>query len=136
MSEERQIIESGSTKCATINLRSDGILEILFNQEYNLEEEDILDIRKVTSVLGKDNPLYILVVPGVDGTISKEAREMPIVQEGTKAIGIITTMLHQRLLGNLYFKFKKAEFKNYKLFKSQRIAESWLQNERSKDVQS
>lgn len=136
MSEERQIIESGTTKYCTINFRSDGILEILFNQEYHLEEEDILDIRKVTSAVGKNQALYILVVPGADGTISKEAREMPMAQEGTTAIGIVTTMLHQRLLGNLYFKFRKSEFENYKLFKSQKLAESWLRNQISKNVQS
>ena len=134
MSEKREIIESHSTKYATISLRSDGITEIRFIEEYELVPQDVYDIQDGILKIGKSHPLYILVIPGPLGGITREARDVPMFKGSpAKAIGIVTKMIHQRILGNLYFKFKKEEFSNYKMLKTEALAEAWLIEELAKE---
>ena len=75
--------------------------------------------------------LSLMVIPVKYGSISKEAREMEMFTEGiyTKFIGlaIVTSAIHQRLLGTLFFKFKKAKSPTpHKFFKSEQNAMAWL----------
>ena len=67
---------------------------------------------EMTKDESKDS-LSLMVIPVKYGSISKEAREMEMFTEGiyTKFIGlaIVTSAIHQRLLGTLFFKFKKAK---------------------------
>lgn len=134
MSEKRKIIETHTTDCATINLRSDGITEVLFIDEYELDVPQILAVQKSILQIGASYPLYILVIPGPNGGITKEARDVPMFDSNaTKAIGVVTKLIHQRILGNIYFKFKRTQFANYKMFKSQELAVDWLKAEMLKE---
>lgn len=134
MSEKRQIIESHQTDCATINLRSDGITEILFIEEYELDVPQIKQIQDAISKIGNNHPLYLLVIPGPLGGMTKEAREAPMFDiNNIRSIAIETKLIHQRILGNIYFKFKKAQFSNYKMFRKKALGEIWLKEEMAKE---
>lgn len=102
------------------------MIQILFDEEYHLELEDIEEIRNSIGENRLEQSRVLLVVPGAQGTISREAREAPMFQGDLDAIAVITKHLHQRILGNLYFKFKKEQFSNYKLFRNRKEAEKWL----------
>jgi hypothetical protein len=122
-----EIIETYVIDLATINYRSDMITEMRFRDEYNIEIEDIKTIQAEIDKILENHALYLLVVPGPQGGISQEARDIPMFNaENTQAIGIVAKLLHQRLLGNLFFKFNKAKFSNYKIFRGEKQAVKWL----------
>ena len=134
MSERREIIETYTTNCATINFRSDGITEVLFIDEYELDVPGIKAVQEAIMKIGVQHPLYIMVVPGPLGGITREARDFPMFDtNNTGAIGVVTKLIHQRILGNLYFKFKRAQFSNYKMFKDSEKIEVWLKSEMIKE---
>lgn len=126
MSEERSIAKTARVKYADIHFLQNGMIQILFDEEYHLELEDIEEIRNSIGENRLEQSRVLLVVPGAQGTISREAREAPMFQGDLDAIAVITKHLHQRILGNLYFKFKKEQFSNYKLFRNRKEAEKWL----------
>lgn len=132
MPEGRKIIQSYQTSVARVNLRADGLTEIRFIEEYELDLPQIEEIQNAVLKIAEDQPLYILVVPGRFGDITEEARKTPLFRsERTKAIAVTVKHLHQRILGNLYFKFRKAEFSNYKMFSTIKKGEAWLLSEMS-----
>ena len=134
MSEKREIVESFQTTYATVNLRNDGISEVLFIEEYELDVPQIKEIQAAIMKIGEKHPLFILVIPGQFGDMTKEAREAPMFESNnTKSIAIVTKYIHQRILGNLYFKFKKAQFSNYKMFRNKELATAWLNEEMAKE---
>lgn len=103
----------------------------------------MIEIRKIQANLEKiasDEIVFLLVVPGPEGSITPEARTEPWMTLNSKskfgAIGIVTKLLHQRILGTLYFKFKKAQYSQYKLFKSEEKAKTWLIEQKSVKVKS
>jgi hypothetical protein len=76
---------------------------------------------------------HILVVPGIYGGITKEAREMEMFSKpafvNQHSMAIVVNSLAQRLLGNLFMKFKrnKPKFPN-KLFSNEESALNWIKN--------
>ena len=127
MSEKREIIAEYSVEVGKLIVDSSRIIEMRFNEEYLIDLNNLKEVQNHIDNLAKSNDLYILVIPGPGGNITKEAREAPMFENHrTKAIAIIATLMHQRILGNLYFKFRKAHFTNYKLFKSEQSAREWL----------
>ncbi|MCB9225431.1 MAG: hypothetical protein R2780_12610 [Crocinitomicaceae bacterium] len=127
MSKERPIVAEYPVTVGNIIRLANGITEMRFNSEYLIDITELKEVQSVIDKIAETEDVYILVIPGPDGNMSKEAREAPMFSNNrTKAIAIIANMLHQRILGNLYFKFRKAQFTNYKLFKSEQNARNWL----------
>jgi hypothetical protein len=103
----------------------------------------LVEIRKIQANLEKivsKELVFMLVVPGPEGSITPEARTEPWMKLNSNsnfgAIGIVTKLLHQRILGTLYFKFKKAKYSHYKLFKSEEKAKEWLLQQKSIKVKA
>ena len=123
------IIESIELEFCTISLRSDGIVEQRFakNDPYEITAEVLQEFIEAIKSLSKGKPRSILVIPGLYGSITAEARKMSI-QEGnsnTTAIGLIIESLSQRLLSKFYFKINKVPYP-VQFFKSEIEATLWL----------
>ena len=123
------IIESIEFDFCKISLRSDGIIEQRFakNDPYEITAEVLQEFIEAIKSLSKDKPRSILVIPGLYGSITAEARKISI-QEGnsnTIAIGLIIESLSQRLLSKFYFKINKVPYP-IQFFKSEIETVVWL----------
>lgn len=129
MSEEREEIGKEKTRISEISLILDDIIQIDFIENYVVEVADIEEIRRALLKFTKGVSFKVLVLPGKNGSISKEAQEMEMFDvpdsKIIKKVAIVTQQLHQQLLGTLFFKFKP---KNYphKLFRNKDKAINWL----------
>ena len=123
------IVESIELEFCTISLRSDGIVEQRFakNDPYEITAEVLQEFIDAITSLSKGKQRCILVIQGLYGSITAEARKMSI-QEGnsnTIAIGLIVQSLSQRLLAKFYFKINKVPYP-IQFFKSEIETVVWL----------
>ena len=123
------IVESIELEFCTISLRSDGIVEQRFakNDPYEITAEVLQEFIDAIKSLSKGKQRCILVIQGLYGSITAEARKMSI-QEGnsnTIAIGLIVESLSQRLLAKFYFKINKVPYP-VQFFKSEIETVVWL----------
>jgi len=132
VSKEREIISKARTSIANLYLTSDNILEIRFIEEYVVEPDDIKEIRKALREISENPVDRILVVPGIHGSISKEARDFDMFDGEPKQeklmVAIVTGQLHQRILGTMYFRYVQRKKYQSKFFKKEKEAMEWLQN--------
>lgn len=123
------ITESIEFDFCTISLRSDGIIEQRFAKEdpYEITAEVLQEFIDAIKTLCKGKQRCILVIPGLYGSITAEARKMSIQDEdsNTIAIGLIIESLSQRLLSKFYFKINKVPYP-VQFFKSEIEATLWL----------
>jgi hypothetical protein len=123
------IIESIEFDFCTISLRSDGIIEQRFSKEdpFEITVEVLEGFIDAIKSLYKGKQRCILVIPGLYGSITAEARKMSIQDENpnTIAIGLIIESLSQRLLSKFYFKINKVPYP-VQFFKSEIEATLWL----------
>ena len=123
------ITESIEFDFCTISLRSDGIIEQRFAKEdpYEITEEVLEGFIDAIKSLYKGKQRCILVIPGLYGSITAEARKMSIQDENsnTIAIGLIIESLSQRLLSKFYFKINKVPYP-VQFFKSEIESTFWL----------
>jgi hypothetical protein len=123
------ITESIEFDFCTISLRSDGIIEQRFAKEdpYEITVEVLEGFIDAIKSLYKGKQRCILVIPGLYGSITAEARKMSIQDENsnTIAIGLIIESLSQRLLSKFYFKINKVPYP-VQFFKSEIESTFWL----------
>jgi hypothetical protein len=123
------ITESIEFDFCTISLRSDGIIEQRFAKEdpYEITVEVLEGFIDAIKSLYKGKQRCILVIPGLYGSITAEARKMSIQDENsnTIAIGLIIESLSQRLLSKFYFKINKVPYP-VQFFKSEIESTLWL----------
>jgi hypothetical protein len=123
------IIESIELDFCTISLRSDGIIEQRFAREdpYEITAEVLQEFIDAIKSLYKGEQRCIIVIPGLYGTITAEARKISIQDENsnTIAIGLIIESLSQRLLSKFYFKINRVPYP-VQFFKSEIEATLWL----------
>ena len=133
--ETKEFINSLESSLAVISVRTDEIIEIRFKKdEYEVDVSDQLEIEKIFLKLTNDGKIsyHVLVIPGLYGGITKEAREMEMFEskafKNQRSIAIVVRSLSARLLGTLYFSLKKHK-PNYphKLFDSENKALQWIQ---------
>lgn len=126
------ITESIEFDFCTISLRSDGIIEQRFAKEdpYEITAELMQEFIDAIKTLCKGKQRCILVIPGLYGSITAEARKMSIQDEdsNTIAIGLIIESLSQRLLSKFYFKINKVPYP-VQFFKSEIETVVWLQDQ-------
>lgn len=139
-----EYINSAETSLTIISIRKDGIIEIRFKlNEYEVDVNDQLEIHDAILKLTNNGhiPYHILSVPGLYGSITKEAREMEIFETNAfrnqNSLAIVVHGLHQRILGKLYLALKKNKPKYpCKLFSSEELATKWILNEMKRTVQT
>ena len=126
------ITESIELDFCTISLRSDGIVEQRFAREdpYEITAGVLQEFIDAIKTLCKGKQRCILVIPGLYGSITAEARKMSIQDEdsNTIAIGLIIESLSQRLLSKFYFKINKVPYP-VQFFKSEIETVVWLQDQ-------
>lgn len=124
-------VETGLTVVA---IRTDDIIEIRFKKDkYEVDVKDQMEIQNAIFKLtngGKDK-YHIMVIPGLYGGITKEAREKETfkstVFEDQLSISIIVQSLSQRLLGKFYYRFKKDKpAYPFMLFASEELCLKWI----------
>ena len=134
MNRTYQSIKSSECTLAKLSIRNDSILEIRFKQDdYEVDIKDQLEIMQSVEELtdGGKKPFLILVVPGLYGGITPQARNMEMFDTDAyrnhRAMAIVVHALHQRLLGTLYMTLKKRKPNYpYKLFPNEAEATKWL----------
>ena len=132
------------TSLTLVSLRKDGIIEIRFridNYEVNVaDQQEIHDAVLKLTDNGRSN-YHVLVVPGLYGSITKEAREMEMFEtkayQNQKSLAIVVHGLPQRLFGKLYLSLKKNKPKYpCNLFDSEALAVNWILNIKERQVNS
>lgn len=129
-----EIIKKVETRLATVSLRDDQIIEIRFTaQEYIVQIEDQLAMHNAVMELTNngEQKYHVLVLPGQYGSITKEARERDVFEDGeylgTKSITVAISSLPQRILGTLYFALMKKKVSiPYKLVRNTGAAMDWI----------
>ncbi|MBI2269139.1 MAG: hypothetical protein HYU69_02145 [Bacteroidetes bacterium] len=132
-------VSSVETTLAIVSKREDGIIEIRFKKdEYEVDVADQLDIHDACARLTNNgsDPYALLVIPGIYGGITKEAREMEMfdfdVYRNQMALAIVIKALHQRILATLYFNLKRNKPRYpYRLFNSETQAVQWISQQLS-----
>lgn len=122
------------TNLATLTLISEDIIELRFKyDEYEVDVKDQLEFQKAVSVFASNAEIKysMIILPGRHGGLTSEARENEMFKSDAfsdlKGLAIVTKALHQRLLGNMFLKFKKKKPSYpYKIFKTPEQAIIWL----------
>ncbi len=129
-------LEHIETSLTYVGISEKSLLEIRFKKdEYEVDVEDQKQIQNAVEKLtnnGKDR-YHILVIPGMFGGITPEARDKEMFKTGVfsdqRSISIIVNSLPQRILGNFYFHFKKQKPKYpFQLFSSEEMALKWIRS--------
>ena len=133
--EAVELIDFVETSLTVVSIRKDGIIEIRFKtEEYEVDVPDQLEIAAAFLKLNKDGEksYHVLVLSGLYGGITKEAREMEMFEspafKNLKSLSIVVHGLAPRLLGKLYFSLKKQKpTYPYRLFDSESAALKWIE---------
>lgn len=127
-------IASQNLTVCEINDLDNGITEIRFHQKYVVDVAEMREIQTAISKVSELHPVYLLVIPGPEGSVTNEARAIPFTNmkgpNSVKAVAIITKLLHQRILGKIFFQYKKEKFKSYQMFKTEKNAVAWLKQKK------
>lgn len=102
------------TDLAIVGIRKDGILEIRFKfEEYEVDVNDQDQLQEVVAQLTDNakNKFHILVVPGMYGGITQEARNKEMFKTGSfnhhRSVSIIVGSIAQRIFAKFYYNIKK-----------------------------
>ncbi len=137
-----EYLDSEETSLTKVSVRNDGVLEIRFKQdEYQVEAQDQIDIHDAVARLTNNGKVayHVLVIPGLYGGVSKEAREMEMFErvgfQNQNSLAIVVHSFPQRLFGKLYISLKKNKPKYpTNLFDSEEMAMKWIS--KNKGIQS
>ncbi len=104
------------TSLAIVGIREDKIIEIKFKlDDYDVELSDQMEIHDALGKLTDDGKISfsVIVIPGLYGSITKEARDMEMFSKDTFknliSLAIVVHALHQRILATFYIKFKNTK---------------------------
>ncbi len=131
---DNQLVRFVETGLTIVGIRKDSIMEIRFKTDnYEVDIKDQMEIQNAVFKLtnGGKERYHILVIPGLYGGITKEAREKETfkstVFKDQLSICIVVQSLPQRILGKFYFNFKKDK-PNYPFlfFGSEVLALKWI----------
>jgi len=127
-----KLIESIELEFCTISLREDDIVEQRFVREdpYSITAEVLQEFDDTIKKICNGEQKCILSIPGLYGSMTPEARKVPVFKDAnhTIAIALIIQSLSQRLLANFFFKINKAPYP-VKFFKNEIEATLWLREQ-------
>ncbi len=134
-------LNSAETSLVVIGIRKDGIIEMRFNQNhYIVNKKDQLEIHDAFMRLTDNGraPYHILVIPGLYGTVTKEAMRIEIFEkeayQNQLSMSIVTHGITQMILGRLFFILKKTKPKfPTNLFSSEEAAVKSILNDKNID---
>ena len=108
--------QSIETSLAIVGIREDNLIEIKFKlDDYDVELTDQMEIQDALSQLTNNGQISfsIIVIPGLYGSVTKEARDMEMFANETyknlTSLAIVVHALHQRILATFYIKFKNVK---------------------------
>lgn len=116
------------TEVSHIELRSDGIVKISMKDDVEVDIAQSREIFDVVSSFATKKELLVLVIGGMNNSITKEAREFAGSDEAssvTIAEAIITASLSQKLIVNFLLNFYKPK-REIKFFNNENEAMIWL----------
>ena len=118
--------EKVKTEIASVFVKNENIILIEFIEYYTVEPKHLRSIQDAVLSLTNGRTVCILVKAGKYGSISEEAKKLDIFNsEKVSAVAVLTTELHQKLLGTLYFKMNRKPYP-YRLFRKEENAVNWL----------
>ncbi len=126
-------LKSIETSLAIVGIRNDNLIEIKFKlDDYDVELSDQIEIHHAISHLtNKGEFLFkVIIIPGLYGSFTKEAREMEMFGKDTFknliSLAIVVHGLHQRILANFFIKIKNStpNFSS-KIFDSEQQGIEW-----------
>lgn len=129
-----RFVETGLT---VVGIRKDGVLEIRFKKDtYEVDVKDQMEIQNAVFQLtnsGKER-YHIMVIPGLFGGITKEARDKETFQstvfKDQLSVSIVVRSLSQRILGKFYYSFKKDKpTYPFMLFSDEAEALKWIKEQ-------
>lgn len=124
------VIESITDRASTIEFWGNNIICIKLKNDIQIELED--SQKQYLFLKSKYDGIHkhlILVEPGIDTSISKEAREFSSRPESntmTKATAVIVKSLAHRILINFIIKLTHQQTMRMKLFDDKQKAIEWL----------
>lgn len=134
---EKEIIEENKIFVKSINLghsianlRSDGIVQVNFGDDIELDLKEVSDIINAIGELTGGKKALILNVAGKNTTATSAARNHSAGPEGSKftiADAFVTNSLAQKILANFYLNFHKPSVPT-KMFDDSGKAIEWLKS--------
>ncbi len=113
-SSNNELLRSVETGLTVVSVRKDNVIEIRFKKdEYEVDVKDQMEIQNAIFKLTKGGTQrhHIMVIPGLYGGITKEAREKEMFSDPVfkhhLSVCIIARNLPVRILGKFFYKFKK-----------------------------
>lgn len=132
--ESVHILHTLNTKEALIQLRSDGIIKVIFNSNVTIDIPEQEKLNQTYLELCKGEK-YLFLFEAMDNVnFTKEARENAILLEEkfpAIAYGAIVKNLPNRLVANFYMKVNKPKIP-FKAFKIEEEAIEWLFQQKDK----
>lgn len=124
------VVESVNDLAYEIEFWDNTIIYIKLKENIQIELEDVQrQYLFLKSKFDGINKHIILVEPGLDTGISKEAREFsskPVTNEMTTATAVIVKSLAHRILINFIIKFTHQQTMKMKMFDDKQKAIDWL----------
>lgn len=111
-----------------LTLREDGVIELICGDDVHYRRTHIEEINKGLDQLAGDKRVPLLVLVGIQSSISKDGREYAASEESTKysvAEAYVIRNVAQRIVGNFYIRMDKPPVPT-RLFTSKDEAEKWL----------
>lgn len=119
---------------ATARLLTPEIIENIIHDYATLEKENVFEIKKLNRQLSNGKPYAVLVNPGLNTAISKEARELSACEEfaqDTIAKALLVHSVGHRVVAQFYIKINKPHIRT-KIFTDREKAIEWLNSQISK----
>jgi hypothetical protein len=126
--ESKQYIKSIDLGHSVAHLRSDGIIQVNFGDDVELDAKETMEIIAASGELSGGKKALVLNVAGKNTSATSGAREESASAEGcrfTIADAFVTKSLAQKLLGNFYLNFHKPGVPT-KIFNNEEEAVAWL----------
>lgn len=111
-----------------IQLRNDGIVQVNFGDDIELDIKESSEIISAIGVLTEGEKVLVLNIAGKNTTATGAARNHSASKEGSRytiADAFVTKSLAQKLLGNFYMNFHKPMVPT-KIFDDVQLATEWL----------
>ncbi|MCE3278863.1 MAG: hypothetical protein K0S44_1054 [Bacteroidetes bacterium] len=122
------VLKELTTDISKVQLRSDGVIKVIIKEGAEVDLAASRQIFQNVSSFAAKKELLVLVVGGMHGSVSKEARDFAGSDEAssvTIAEAVVTPSLPQKLFVNFLLRFYNPK-RELKLFNTEEGALEWL----------
>ncbi|NQY66106.1 MAG: hypothetical protein HRT72_00055 [Flavobacteriales bacterium] len=114
----------------TLKYKGSSLIEIWFVESYRVHISDLMELEEVfLQQTNKEERYSLIVIPGRFGGMAEEYKGVDMLEPFKSRIdklAIIAPVLRIRLLGRAYFNFITKPVYDYKFFKNELLALTWL----------